>query len=365
MKRRLSILTVAFLAVFAGKAQQIGPNISWDNPAHEFGDIKEEDGKVTHNFTFTNTGNEALTIINVRPSCGCTSSDYTKEAVAPGGKGFVSATFNPENRPGKFSKSITITTNCNPPTSNLRFTGNVITRPQTVTDEFPRNIGELRLKTNHLALMKVDYAEVKEGELEMINTTDHNLVVTFRNVPLHMKVTAVPETLVPGAKGLIKVSYDAKKKADWGFLMDKVTVAVNGDTDQNKNVISVSATIEENFDNLTVEQKEAAPHIEFESTVFDFDSIVQGKNVDYSFKFKNTGKSELIIRKIKPTCGCTIVNSSKDIVKPGAAAEIKMRFNSNGMVSRQNKSIAVITNDPAQSQVTLRVTGNVLEPVKR
>ncbi|MFA6403043.1 MAG: DUF1573 domain-containing protein [Salinivirgaceae bacterium] len=366
MKNKLSILVVALLAMIANSnAQQVGPNISWDNPNHEFGDIKEEAGKVTHNFTFTNTGNEPLTITNVRPSCGCTSSDYTKEPVAPGANGYVSATFNPENRPGKFSKSITITTNCNPPTSNLRFTGNVITKPQTVEDEYPRNLGELRLKTNHLALMKVSFSEVKQGELEMINTTDHNLTISFRNVPSHLQVKAEPENLLPGAKGLIKVTYDAKKKGDWGFLMDKVTVAINGDTDQNKNSISVSATIEENFDNLTPEQKANAPKIEFENSVFDFDTIPQGKNVDYSYKFKNTGKSDLIIRKIKPSCGCTIVSATNEIVKPGASSEIKMKFTSNGMVNRQNKSIAIITNDPTQSQVTLRVTGTVKELEKR
>jgi hypothetical protein len=213
--------------------------------------------------------------------------------------------------------------------------------------------------------MKVSFSEVKQGELEMINTTDHNLTISFRNVPSHLQVKAEPENLLPGAKGLIKVTYDAKKKGDWGFLMDKVTVAINGDTDQNKNSISVSATIEENFDNLTPEQKANAPKIEFENSVFDFDTIPQGKNVDYSYKFKNTGKSDLIIRKIKPSCGCTIVSATNEIVKPGASSEIKMKFTSNGMVNRQNKSIAIITNDPTQSQVTLRVTGTVKELEKR
>jgi len=362
MKKRFSILLVVLLTAFASKAQQIGPNISWDNPNHEFGDIQEKDGKVTHNFTFTNTGSEPLFISNVRPSCGCTSSDYTKDPVPPGGKGYVSATFNPENRPGKFSKSITITTNANPPTSNLRFTGNVISRPPTIDDEYPRNVGKLKLKTNHLALMKVNYNELKKGELEMVNTTTAPLNIGFRNVPAHLQILAEPQDLAPGSKGLIKITYDAKKKADWGFVMDNITVAINGDTDQNKNTITVSATIEENFDNLTSQQRENAPRMEFENKVFNFDSIPQGKSIDFVFKFKNAGKSDLIIRKIKPSCNCTVVSSTKDIIKPNSNAEIKVRFSSTGMVNKQNKTISIITNDPVESQVTLRVVGTVLAP---
>jgi hypothetical protein len=360
MNRKISVLWMVLVLAITGYSQQVGPNISWDVSTYDFGDIKETDGKVTYNFTFSNTGSEPLVITNVRPSCGCTSSDYTKEPVAPGAKGFVSATFNPENRPGKFSKSITITTNCNPPASTIRFTGNVISRPQTVEDEYPRNVGELRLKTNHLALAKIGYTDVKEGELEMVNTTAHDLNVTFRNIPPHIKIKAEPETLTPGAKGVIKVSFDAAKRNDWGFIMDKVTMAINGDTDQNKNAISISVTIEEDFEKMTPEQKANAAHITFDTKVFNFETIKQGENKDFAFKFKNSGKSDLIIRKIKPSCGCTIVNPSKEVLKPGEDAEFKVKFNSSGKTGKQNKTITVITNDPLESQVTLRVTGDVL-----
>jgi hypothetical protein len=43
---------------------------------------------------FTNTGSTPLVISNVRGSCGCTVTDYTKEPIAPGKTGNVKATFN-------------------------------------------------------------------------------------------------------------------------------------------------------------------------------------------------------------------------------------------------------------------------------
>lgn len=128
MKRILFlVLAVAFsAAVFA---QQSGPAISWTETSHDFGTFKEEVGLQTYKFEFVNTGNEALYLTNVKASCGCTATDYTKEPVQPGAKGFVTATYNPKGRPGKFNKSITVTSNEFQPTSVLRISGEVIPTP--------------------------------------------------------------------------------------------------------------------------------------------------------------------------------------------------------------------------------------------
>ena len=360
MKRIFFIVAMVSIAILS-KAQQVGPNISWEATTYSFGDVKEEGGKVTHKYTFTNTGNAPLVIANVRPSCGCTSSDYTKEPIPAGGKGYVSASFDPKRRVGKNSKSITVTTNTTPPSTILRFTVNVLAKPKTIEDDYPRTIGELRLKTNHLALMKVKVGEVKEGSLKVVNTTDHDLALTFINVPNHISITANPTILKPNDKGEIIVKYDAAKKNDYGFLMDRVVIAINGDANQNKNRISVSATIEEDFSTLTPEQLKNAPNIEFENKVYNFGTLVKGETTEHSFVFKNTGKSDLIIRKTKASCGCTVVNSSKKVIKPGKSAELKVKFNSAGKRNKQNKSITVITNSPKNSQVVLRVTGFVSE----
>lgn len=106
-------------------AQQSGPAISWDKTVHDFGKFKESDGKVVATFEFVNTGNETLYITNVKASCGCTSPEWSKEPVQPGSKGYVKAAYNPAKRPGKFNKSITVTTNEFQPTSVLRIMGEV------------------------------------------------------------------------------------------------------------------------------------------------------------------------------------------------------------------------------------------------
>lgn len=360
MKRLISIVFLAISLPIL--AQQVGPNISWTSDNHDFGEIQEANGNVTHQFEFTNTGNAPLIITNVHPSCGCTSSDYTKEPVAPGQKGFVSATFNPSGRPGKFNKTITITTNAATPTTIVRFSGEVIAKPKSVEDQYPRTIGTLNVKTNHLAFATISNTDIKTDSVPMANLTSSNLAITFKSVPDHIKIKAVPEVLKPNETGYIEVTYDATKKNDWGFIMDKIIIVLNGDAGDNRNWLSVSASINEDFSKLSEKELADAPKIVFESKVFNFGDIKQGEKASYQFKFKNEGKKDLIIRKTKSSCGCTIVNNSKEVIKPGESSSFDVTFNSSGKSNRQNKTISIITNDPENSQISLRVTGNIVVP---
>jgi hypothetical protein len=135
------ILLFAFAIAFSAViyAQQEGPTISWTTTVHDFGVFKEEAGLQTAKFEFVNTGNAPLFITNVKASCGCTTPEWTKEPVQPGAKGYVTATYNPANRPGKFNKSITVTTNEFQPTSVIRIEGEVIPKPVETAPTPPTN----------------------------------------------------------------------------------------------------------------------------------------------------------------------------------------------------------------------------------
>jgi hypothetical protein len=99
--------------------------IEWVDTAVNFGILKEGDS-VFVKFRFKNTGDKALFLTEVEPSCGCTVADYPKHAILPGEGGELTATFNSRGHPGFTHKTIIVTTN----TSNrikqlLLFTGEV------------------------------------------------------------------------------------------------------------------------------------------------------------------------------------------------------------------------------------------------
>jgi hypothetical protein len=87
-----------------------GAVIAFAEKSHDFGDIKQGE-KVSHTFRFTNNGNKPLIISNVSTTCGCTVSNWTKEPVAPGKTGEVSATFDSTGKLNKQRKVITIHSN--------------------------------------------------------------------------------------------------------------------------------------------------------------------------------------------------------------------------------------------------------------
>lgn len=100
--------TAAPAAVATPAAPQTPSQMKWEKETHEFGTI--EQGKpVSYEFTFTNTTNKDVTLKDVKASCGCTATNYTKTAIKPGEKGTVTATYNAASG-GAFHKTVTVTT---------------------------------------------------------------------------------------------------------------------------------------------------------------------------------------------------------------------------------------------------------------
>jgi hypothetical protein len=86
------------------------------------------------------------------------------------------------------------------------------------------------------------------------------------------------------------------------------------------------------------------PVIEFKVKEYNFGKVIQGEKVTYTFKFKNTGESDLIISQVNSSCGCTVPVFPKDPIKPGDEGKIKVSFDSSGRNGIQDKAITVVTN---------------------
>ena len=66
--------------------------------------------KVTHDFNFRNDGTDDLFIRNVTASCGCTTPDFPREAIAPGGSGKISVVFNSSGKLGRQNPTVDVYT---------------------------------------------------------------------------------------------------------------------------------------------------------------------------------------------------------------------------------------------------------------
>lgn len=105
-------------------AQKPSTPVKWNEVVYDFGELKKG-VPVSHDFTFTNTTKSVVLITNVKASCGCTATDYTKTPVKPGETAYVKATYNAAAS-GSFSKTVTVTLNENESPVILTIKGKVV-----------------------------------------------------------------------------------------------------------------------------------------------------------------------------------------------------------------------------------------------
>ena len=98
------------------------------------------------------------------------------------------------------------------------------------------------------------------------------------------------------------------------------------------------------------------PAIQFIETTHDFGQVEEGPDYTHAFKFKNTGKGDLIINNVNTPCGCTSPGWSKEPVKPGKTGEITATFHSAGRLGQFTKTLSIQTNmgDGKDQFVTIR-----------
>jgi hypothetical protein len=152
MKRILLLACFAAFA-FTTQAQTAGSTGNTTNTkapevlqlketAYDFGKI-QQGRPVTHNFEVVNTGKEPLLLENVQASCGCTTPEWSKDAIQPGASTTIKVGYNAANE-GQFTKTITITYNSNQ-FKTMTISGTVFKGPTTSA---PVNASLSLLKNN-------------------------------------------------------------------------------------------------------------------------------------------------------------------------------------------------------------------------
>lgn len=357
MKRFLFFIAYVFCSV-----SLMAQTIDFVQTKHDYGKISEDDGVAYHQFEFVNNGDAPLILKKVNTSCGCTTPEWSKAPVAPGQKGTIKVGYNPKGRPNKFTKSITVLSNAKTPTVVLQISGFVNPHIKTIDEIYKVEIGDLRFEKTHLSMGKLVLNSKITDTLKFLNKGLIEAKVTLEaKGRKYINIVVSPEAVKPNEIGNIIVTYYPSERNDWGFVNDRFTLAINGKTFPS-NQISISGSIEEDYSSYSAQQLADAPVVEFNTTAYDFGAnYPEGTPVEFEFVIKNSGKSDLIIRKVKASCGCTTVNPSKTVLKPGENSTIKALFRTNGYSGRQSKSITVITNDPKRPTMVLRLSGTVVK----
>lgn len=142
--------------------------------------------------------------------------------------------------------------------------------------------------------------------------------------------------------GLVSCKKENKEAQDTeSVVMDSTAAAIPAD--------SVSAPVQSNEPSTTIALSESN---------FDFGNIKKGDKVEHIYEITNTGKNPLVISEVKPGCGCTAPDFTKDPILPGKKGKITLHFDSSNFDGNVQKYADVYAN-VEKSPIKLTFTANI------
>ncbi len=348
----ISFATIATAAVSMAQAR-----IEWVETTHDFGVFREENGNVTCQIKGVNTGNEPLSILNVRANCGCTIARYSRDAVMPGDTTIIEVGYNPAGRPGRFTKKVYIDTNTDPKRSTLTIKGVVIGTEATLHSRYPIDEGVLMLRNS-----LVPFGEILKGKsriefFEVYNRSTDTIAPKWHNVPKHITVNSNPRTIPPGESLSYTLYFNTINTDQWGLVCDTLHLAPSATSDK-RIAITTTATVVEDFSKLTPGEHAKAPRMAVSHDAIDLDRIDRNTPCSASFKIDNYGDSPLLIRRVYTDDPGVTIKVDKDKIKKGKSSEIKVTVDpSQCRGDILNYRITIITNDPERPTATVRLVG--------
>ncbi len=375
------------------------PPLKFDALEHNFGTIKEEGGNVTHVFKFINEGKDSVRIKRVDADCGCTTPSFIDTYVLSGDSGYVQAEFEPYTRPGEFDKHLTVTTTHGE--VKLRIFGFVEARELGEDEQrYPSKMGALWAVNSDLHFGEITTQKTVSKDFGIYNGGVEPITFDLAKseVPDHITLKIVPENLKPGQHGSIQVTYDPKKANDYGYLVDRILIATNDKVKEEEEehghggVIDAPDTTPDfsvpTQKDIFEEEEEAedlsgmkefevrvsvveyfpqpidtanSPRISLSQKSVDYGKAKKGTMVTKEVTITNNGKKPLVIRKLKPTCSCVTAEISKEEIKPGKSAKLKITFDTTDRSGKQVKSVYIFNNDPLNAQSRVMVKGYVID----
>ena len=353
------ILTIILPALVMSQAV-----IVFETKDHDFGKIKEEDGKTTFEFVFTNQGNEPLVISRVQPSCGCTTPSWTKSPIEPGKKGIITATYSPDGHSGKFAKSITVHSNATSQQEKLIIRGDVASAlkndSKNKNASFPIEVENVRLESGTVNFNNTEKGTISKSQLKIKNTSNEAVKLAFSNIPAYISIAKSNIVLEPDAEDVMLFTFDSKKCSKWGVISDEIYLILNDKKDISDTYkITLISNIVEDFSNMTIEQKRNAPILEIPNRSVNLAVLDSPVKAEGSFQIKNIGEKALEIRRVTNNNAEISFKNEQLTVRGGKTADLKFNVSGDLKHGKYKRAVTLQTNDPNNVYVVLSIEWEV------
>lgn len=386
MKKTVFAVLSLFLGMTVSAQTEFGGVVRLDRTVHDFGVISSSGGPVSCEYNVTNISDAPVAITSVVSSCGCTDVKWTRTDIRPGATGKISATYKNEDGPYPFDKTLTVYVSGVRKPVILHLRGVVKDNLPASASAYPVHYGPLALRSGGIQAGNMSQGEKKSGEVAVSNIGKKPLSVTFKDVTGGLEVRLEPESIDPGATGKIRYTITSDRSR-WGRNWYYATPVVNGSVcrssgipepdpaplgaqsivrddnpllSEGSRVIGFCATTKEDFSSMSRTARENAAKPDFSVSTCSYGVIRVGTKVNATFRFRNSGGSQLRIYGIDSETSRVKVLSATREVEPGKEGYIRCSVDTSGLPKGERLFIiSAYTNSPSRQIVYLYITGIV------
>ncbi|KUO59040.1 hypothetical protein APF79_10450 [bacterium BRH_c32] len=205
-----------------------------------------------------------------------------------------------------------------------------------------------------------DFGVIHEGEnvthsYEIINTGNSDLKIT--RVYASCGCTAVePEKdlLKPGEKTSVMIEFNSIGRLG---AQEKYIFINSNDPKQKELRLHFKADVQPKVEEVNNTESK----LTLTKNYFDFGNIKEGKIVEVTIAFKNSGKKDLIIKDVKTSCGCTAVLLSSKKLKPGEQGDMRIELDTSNRTGKLTRTVTLYSNDPVDPSQAITIFANITE----
>jgi len=359
MQKQIFFILGFFFIAWSSSAQVKKSDIVFEKTTIDFGRIFVEGGLVLANYQFTNYSAQDFVIKSLDAACGCTNPRSSADVIAPGAKGIISVEFNPKGIRGKVDKYVNVIGNYSDDYQiQLKFSAEIISSAERDPNAYYK--GEF----GYLILDKIsiDWGDRFVGQsffdsVLLSNDGYNDIIVSgLAQSPSYITSLNTPITIKVGeTKSLL---LEVLVLDTVGKNTDILKLETNDKFFPSKQ-IAVGINYKQDYSKWKKRDYKKAPQIVFSNEKIQMGEIKSGAITRRNIDFTNTGKSDLIIRRIDTDCSCAVIAPAKLVIAPGESIKVDVKFDSLYKKGSQSKAITVYSNDPVHPVKKIYVQAEV------
>lgn len=350
------VLPAVSAVLFAGGVSLAG--IRWLEKDYDFGLMREIAGPQTGHSRLVNEGPDTLQIFSVKPSCGCTSAEFSDAPIAPGDTAVISYTYNPEMRPGKFDKSVKVRFS-NGERVSIKIIGNVLGTPESLSLLYPVDAGRMRISAD-----VIDAEDVVFGRSPIFFVNAYSMSIdsvrpVVRSSSPGLILTPSATGAGPGDVITYSLNFDSRKHGQFGRVQIPVSfdASLPGDESEPMNLI-FNAFVLPDTNALLTRQGNKHPSAFTESSVINIGTPSE-RQIKTEIVVGNRGDSPLQILAVSTPSDDFKAGRWPKEIKPGKTASVKLTIDRAGLPSGPFRlPVDIVTTDPDRPRTTVYITGN-------